>query len=82
MVDERDENEDEDLLRTPSLEENGSRKLKKKVSFRVRPDATGRMSLSVIMKCTAAIRQLAYGTTPDAFDEYLQMSKRTAAYMD
>ncbi|GJU20196.1 nucleotide-binding alpha-beta plait domain-containing protein [Tanacetum coccineum] len=26
----------------------------------------------------AAIRQLAYGTTPDAFDEYLQMSERTA----
>nr|GEZ68226.1 protein ALP1-like [Tanacetum cinerariifolium] len=43
----------------------------------VRPDATGRISLSVIMKCTTAIRQLAYGTTPDAFDEYLQMSKRT-----
>ncbi|GKA22848.1 ALP1-like protein isoform X1 [Tanacetum coccineum] len=40
---------------------------------RVQPDATGRMSLSVIMKCTTAIRQLAYGTTPDAFDEYLQM---------
>ncbi|GKA89328.1 ALP1-like protein isoform X1 [Tanacetum coccineum] len=46
--------------------------------FRVRPDSTGRMSLSVIMKCTAVIRQLAYGTTPDAFDEYLQMSERTA----
>ncbi|GKD32164.1 hypothetical protein Tco_1242942 [Tanacetum coccineum] len=45
---------------------------------RVRPDATGRMSFSVIMKCTAAIRQLAYSTTPDAFDEYLQMSERTA----
>ncbi|GJS10876.1 ALP1-like protein [Tanacetum coccineum] len=45
---------------------------------RVRPDATGRMSLSVIMKCTTAIRQLAYGNTPDAFDEYLQMSERTA----
>ncbi|GKB07497.1 ALP1-like protein isoform X1 [Tanacetum coccineum] len=43
-----------------------------------RPDCTGRMSLSVIMKCTAAIRQLAYDTTPDAFDEYLQMSERTA----
>nr|GEX19770.1 reverse transcriptase domain-containing protein [Tanacetum cinerariifolium] len=43
--------------------------------FRVRPDATGRMSLSVIMKCTTAIRQLAYGTTPDAFDEYLQMTE-------
>nr|GEV57317.1 reverse transcriptase domain-containing protein [Tanacetum cinerariifolium] len=36
------------------------------------------MSLNVIMKCTAVIRQLAYGTTPDAFDEYLQMSGRTA----
>nr|GEV46628.1 putative nuclease HARBI1 [Tanacetum cinerariifolium] len=42
--------------------------------FRVRLDATGRMSLGVIMKCTAAIRQLAYGTTPDAFDECLQMT--------
>ncbi|GJS29797.1 nucleotide-binding alpha-beta plait domain-containing protein [Tanacetum coccineum] len=30
------------------------------------------------MKCTAAIRQLAYGTTPDAFDEYLKMSEHTA----
>nr|GEU67671.1 zinc finger MYM-type protein 1-like [Tanacetum cinerariifolium] len=42
--------------------------------FRVRPDATGRMSLSVVMKCIAAIRQLAYGNTPDVFDEYLQMT--------
>ncbi|GJX90653.1 putative nuclease HARBI1 [Tanacetum coccineum] len=45
---------------------------------RVRPNATGRMSFNVIMKCTAAIRQLAYGTTRDAFDEYLQMSEHTA----
>ncbi|GJZ16021.1 reverse transcriptase domain-containing protein [Tanacetum coccineum] len=45
--------------------------------FKVRADCTGRMSLSVIMKCTAAIRQLAYGTTPNAFDKYLQMSERT-----
>nr|GEX65876.1 hypothetical protein [Tanacetum cinerariifolium] len=37
-----------------------------------------RMSLSVIMKCTVAIRQLAYGITADAFAEYLQMSERTA----
>ncbi|GJR94377.1 ALP1-like protein [Tanacetum coccineum] len=43
--------------------------------FSVRPDATGRMSLSVIMKCTDAIRQSAYGNTPDAFDEYLQMDE-------
>ncbi|GKA33160.1 nucleotide-binding alpha-beta plait domain-containing protein [Tanacetum coccineum] len=46
--------------------------------FKVRPDATGRMSLSVIMKCIAAVRQLAYGNTPNAFDEYFQMSERTA----
>nr|GEZ25638.1 hypothetical protein [Tanacetum cinerariifolium] len=32
-----------------------------------------RNSPSVIMKCTSAIRQLAYGTPPDALDEYLQM---------
>ncbi|GKA66633.1 ALP1-like protein isoform X1 [Tanacetum coccineum] len=43
--------------------------------FSVRPDATGRMSLSVIMKCTDVIRQSAYGNTPDAFDEYLQMGE-------
>ncbi|GJT29356.1 ALP1-like protein isoform X1 [Tanacetum coccineum] len=30
------------------------------------------------MKCTATIRQLAYGNTPDAFDEYLQISEHTA----
>ncbi|GKD69839.1 hypothetical protein Tco_1323929 [Tanacetum coccineum] len=41
--------------------------------FRVRPDATGQPSFSVIMKCTSAIRQLAYGVTPNALDEYLQM---------
>nr|GEV62097.1 ribonuclease H-like domain-containing protein [Tanacetum cinerariifolium] len=41
--------------------------------FRVRPDATGLPGFSVIMKCTCAIRQLAYGVTRDALDEYLQM---------
>ena len=34
------------------------------------------MSFNVIMKCTSAIRQLAYDT--DAFDEYLQMGVRTS----
>ncbi|GKE45265.1 hypothetical protein Tco_1472549 [Tanacetum coccineum] len=43
-----------------------------------RLDAPGRMSPSVITKCTTAIRQLAYGNTPDAFDEYLQMIENTA----
>ncbi|GKE35418.1 ALP1-like protein isoform X1, partial [Tanacetum coccineum] len=36
--------------------------------FRVRPDATGLPGFSVIMKCTCAIRQLAYGVTPDSLD--------------
>ncbi|GJX62988.1 ALP1-like protein isoform X1 [Tanacetum coccineum] len=30
------------------------------------------------MKCTSAIRQLAYDTAPDAFDEYLQIAERTS----
>ncbi|GJR32231.1 integrase, catalytic region, zinc finger, CCHC-type containing protein [Tanacetum coccineum] len=33
---------------------------------------------SVIMKCTCAIRQLAYGVTPDSLDEYLQMGNHCA----
>ncbi|GKE75264.1 hypothetical protein Tco_1537305, partial [Tanacetum coccineum] len=39
----------------------------------VRPDATGLSGFSVIMKCTCAIRQLAYDVTSDSLDEYLQM---------
>ncbi|GJW56272.1 transcription elongation factor SPT6 [Tanacetum coccineum] len=46
--------------------------------FKVRPDATGLPGFSIIMKCTSAIRQLAYGVTPDALDEYLQMSDHCA----
>nr|GEV41239.1 hypothetical protein [Tanacetum cinerariifolium] len=46
--------------------------------FVVRPDTTGLMGFSVIMKCTSAIRQLAYDTSPDALDEYLQMRKHCA----
>ncbi|GKE92173.1 hypothetical protein Tco_1573268 [Tanacetum coccineum] len=41
--------------------------------FRVRPDAMGLPGFSVIMKCTCAICQLAYGVTPNSLDEYLQM---------
>ncbi|GJX45784.1 ALP1-like protein isoform X1 [Tanacetum coccineum] len=44
--------------------------------FKQRPDCTGRLGLSAILKCTSAIRQLAYGTSPDAFDEYLQVAER------
>nr|GEY34121.1 hypothetical protein [Tanacetum cinerariifolium] len=41
--------------------------------FKVRPDATGLSGFSVIIKCMSAIRQLAYGVSPNALDEYLQM---------
>ncbi|GKC07904.1 hypothetical protein Tco_0999514 [Tanacetum coccineum] len=46
--------------------------------FSSRLDATGRKSIGLILKCTSAIRQLAYGTAPDAFDEYLQIAERTS----
>ncbi|GJV84613.1 RNA-directed DNA polymerase, eukaryota [Tanacetum coccineum] len=46
--------------------------------FTQRYDATGRLSIGPIMKCTSAIRQLAYDTAPDAFDEYLQIAERTS----
>ncbi|GJV41651.1 reverse transcriptase domain-containing protein [Tanacetum coccineum] len=32
------------------------------------------------MKCTFAIRQMAYGAVPDALDEYLQMGATTARW--
>ncbi|GKA98016.1 probable serine/threonine-protein kinase PBL7 [Tanacetum coccineum] len=34
--------------------------------------------ISSHLKYIAAIRQMAYGSTPDAFDEYLQISEHTA----
>ncbi|GJZ72956.1 Toll/interleukin-1 receptor domain-containing protein [Tanacetum coccineum] len=40
--------------------------------------ATGRNSICPILKCTSAIRQLAYDTAPDAFDEYLQIAERNS----
>ncbi|GJV58731.1 hypothetical protein Tco_1464831 [Tanacetum coccineum] len=39
-------------------------------------DATGRASIGPNLKCTSSILQLAYGTSPDAFDEYLQIAER------
>ncbi|XP_021971280.1 uncharacterized protein LOC110866442 [Helianthus annuus] len=46
--------------------------------FTLRHDARGKRSFTTLQKCTAAIRQLAYGTAADAWDEYLKMSERTA----
>ncbi|XP_022030971.1 uncharacterized protein LOC110931906 [Helianthus annuus] len=45
--------------------------------FTQRPDARNYEGFTTLQKCTAAIRQLAYGTVADALDEYLQMSART-----
>ncbi|XP_071741404.1 uncharacterized protein [Rutidosis leptorrhynchoides] len=46
--------------------------------FHLRVDARGKLSISTYLKITAALRQLAYGDTPDLFNEYLQMSARTS----
>nr|GEV82291.1 hypothetical protein [Tanacetum cinerariifolium] len=41
-------------------------------------DCTGQRGISSLMKCTSAIRQMAYGFVPDSLDEYLQMGATTA----
>ncbi|GJT70208.1 hypothetical protein Tco_1029494 [Tanacetum coccineum] len=46
--------------------------------FKPRYDATCRLSIGPILKCTSAIRQLVYDTAPDAFNEYLQIAERTS----
>ncbi|XP_071704300.1 uncharacterized protein [Rutidosis leptorrhynchoides] len=42
--------------------------------FRERFDAIGRPTFTILQKMTSALRQLAYGTTADMFEEYLKMS--------
>ncbi|XP_071729421.1 uncharacterized protein [Rutidosis leptorrhynchoides] len=44
--------------------------------FHRRQDSRGKWSISMHLKITDALRQLAYGYTLDALDEYLQMSER------
>ncbi|XP_071697706.1 uncharacterized protein [Rutidosis leptorrhynchoides] len=46
--------------------------------FSQRFDAIGRPTFTTLKKCTSAIRQLAYGTAPDMWDQYLQMSEQTS----
>ncbi|XP_042446650.1 uncharacterized protein LOC122031625 [Zingiber officinale] len=43
-----------------------------------RIDATGRMGLSPLQKCTATLRQLAYGAPADQSDEYLRLAETIA----
>jgi hypothetical protein len=46
--------------------------------FVQRPDAVGRMGLSSLQKCTAALCMLAYGVAADATDEYVRLGASTA----
>ncbi|CAN1142863.1 hypothetical protein LINPERPRIM_LOCUS26223, partial [Linum perenne] len=46
--------------------------------FRPRVDATNKQGFSPIQKCTTAIRQLAYDTPADHYDEYLRIGESTA----
>jgi hypothetical protein len=46
--------------------------------FRLRRDAFGKVGLSPIMKCTAALRMLAYGTPADLMDEAFGIPESTA----
>ena len=48
------------------------------VFFQQRRNASGKLGLSGLQKCTAAMRTLAYGVAPDAVDEYLRMGQTTA----
>ncbi|GJW91540.1 ALP1-like protein [Tanacetum coccineum] len=46
--------------------------------FHEKEDCTGKLGISPLIKCTSAIRQLAYDTVPDTLDEYLQMCHATS----
>jgi hypothetical protein len=46
--------------------------------FVQRPDALGRMGLSSLQKCTAAVRMLVYGVAADGTDKYVRLGASTA----
>nr|GEU48524.1 hypothetical protein [Tanacetum cinerariifolium] len=41
-------------------------------------DDVGKAGISALVKCTSAIRQLAYAAVPDSLDEYLQIGEKTS----
>jgi len=45
--------------------------------FQMRVDATSKMGLSPLQKCTAAIRMLAYGSPADIVDKYVRIGECT-----
>ncbi|GJV45083.1 ALP1-like protein [Tanacetum coccineum] len=46
--------------------------------FQHSSDCTGRFDISLLMKCTSTILQLAYCIVPRALNEYLQMGEKTS----
>jgi hypothetical protein len=40
-------------------------------------DVVGKLGLSAIQKCTAAVRMLAYGVAGDLIDEHIHMGEST-----
>ncbi|GJX79744.1 ALP1-like protein isoform X1 [Tanacetum coccineum] len=46
--------------------------------FQCNPDCAGREGISSLIKCTSAIRQLAYGVNASFLDEYMQISERSS----
>ncbi|CAI8597001.1 unnamed protein product [Vicia faba] len=46
--------------------------------FQMRVDATGKMGLSPLQKCTSAIRMLVYGSLADVVDEYVRIGESTS----
>ncbi|XP_021762525.1 putative nuclease HARBI1 [Chenopodium quinoa] len=46
--------------------------------FQQRRNAAGKLGLSPLQKCTATIRMLAYGVSPDVVDEYLRIGQTTS----
>ncbi|XP_023768374.1 uncharacterized protein LOC111916960 isoform X1 [Lactuca sativa] len=46
--------------------------------FRLSWDARGKRGFSPLQKCISAICQLAYGTIPNEYNEYLSLSERTS----
>ncbi|GKD19249.1 hypothetical protein Tco_1208407 [Tanacetum coccineum] len=46
--------------------------------FQSNPDCTGREGISPLIKCTSAIRQLAYDVNASFLDEYMQISERSS----
>ncbi|KAI5424878.1 hypothetical protein KIW84_030890 [Lathyrus oleraceus] len=46
--------------------------------FQMRVDATGKMGLSPLQKCTTDIRMLAYGSPADLVDEYVRIGESTS----